>query len=209
MANSCVYSPKKGAKTFYKLKKEFGYSEAWRLYGIAVNSKFKNDYKDSLSLDAEGVPTFESLMNNEYILRTATSKIRDFLGKNFPKREDTIDNFNLALEEARTFNQNSPHKESLIATVGYDEEGNIKVSVVNRTPETEKKFAEQYATNLINRRLAEILKSLGVNIGLLKDIEQMSGRVGVTDFSIAKRLDTDSISIIRIANNMEGAPALS
>lgn len=209
MANSCVYSPKKGAKTFYKLKKEFGYSEAWRLYGIAVNSKFKNDYKDSLSLDAEGVPTFESLMNNEYILRTATSKIRAFLGKNFPKREDTIDNFNLALEEAKTFNQSSPHKESLIATVGYDEDGNIKVSIVNRTPETEKKFAEQYATNLINKRLAEILKSLGVNIGLLKDIEQMSGRVGVTDFSIAKRLATDSISMIRIANNMEGAQALS
>lgn len=78
-----------------------------------------------------------------------------------------------------------------------------------RTEENEKKFAEQYAVNKLNRRLSGILSSLGVTVGLLQDVEQQSGRVGVTDFSVAKRLASDSISMIRVANNMEGAEALS
>ena len=209
MANGCVYAPKKGAHTFYKLKKEFGYDEAWRIYGIAMNPKFKENYKNSLSLDAEGVPTFESLMSNDYILRTSNSSIREFLGKNFPKREDTIDNYNLTLEEAKTFNQSSPYRNHLLATVGYNKGGDIGVVLIPRTTESEKKFAEQYATNLLNKRLSEILKPLGVNIGLLQEVEVNSGRVGVTDFSIAKRIASDSISMIRVANNMEGVSALS
>lgn len=54
MTKACVYTPKKGLKTFYKLKNEFGYNEAWKIYGIAMNPKFQNDFRDSLSLDAEG-----------------------------------------------------------------------------------------------------------------------------------------------------------
>ena len=40
-------------------------------------------------------------------------------------------------------------------------------------------------------------------------MELSAGRIGVTDFSIARRIATDTISMIRIANNMEGAQALS
>lgn len=209
MAKACVYTPKKGLKTFYKLKDEFGYNEAWKIYGIAINPKFQNDFRDSLSLDAEGVPSFDSLIKNDYIMRVAGEGIRKLLGKNFPKRDDSIDNFNLTLEDAKNFNLNSPYNKNFIATVGYDNEGKLTVALLARTEENEKKFAEQYAVNKLNRRLAEILSSLGVTIGLLQDIEQQAGRVGVTDFSVAKRLASDSISMVRIANNMEGAEALS
>ena len=43
MANACVFTPKKGIKTFQKLKNEFGSDEAWKIYGIAMNPKFQNE----------------------------------------------------------------------------------------------------------------------------------------------------------------------
>lgn len=209
MANACVFTPKKGIKTFQKLKNEFGYDEAWKIYGIAMNSKFQNDYKDSLSFDTEGVPSFNSLIQNDYIMKVAGSNIRKYLGKNLPKRDDSIENFNLTLEDAKTFNDRSPYNKNFVAVVGYDDEGRIAIQLLGKTEENEKKFANQYATYKLNMRLAEILKSLGVSVGLLQEIEQSSGRVGVTDFSVAKLLATDSISMVRVANNMEGAKALS
>lgn len=57
--------------------------------------------------------------------------------------------------------------------------------------------------------MADILSPLGVTIGMLSQQETDAGRVGVTDFSKARRIATDTISMIRIANNREGAEALS
>ncbi len=44
---------------------------------------------------------------------------------------------------------------------------------------------------------------------MLTQEETDAGRVGVTDFSKARRIATDTISMIRIADNREGAEALS
>lgn len=209
MGTSCVYAPKKGKQTFYKFQKEFDYNTAWKIYGIAVNSKFKNAFKNSLSFDAEGVPTFDSLLHNDYIIRTLGNKIKSHLQRRFPIREDTIDNYYLMLEDAKKFNKDSGYNKYFTAIVGYDNEGNLTLQFQRKSIEADKKFSEQYAVAMLNRKLSNILQSLGVNIGLLSEIEQNSGRVGVTDFSIAKDIANDSISMIRVANNMEGARALS
>lgn len=209
MSKACVYAPKRGLDTFYKLRKEFGYDKAWELYGIAINKKFLNDYRDSLSLDAEGVPSFDSLIHNDYIMRVAGSAISTLLRKNFPKREDSLDNFYLTLEDAKKFNESNSYNKYFTAVVGYDENDKLTLNLLEKTPENNKKFAEQYATSILNRGIAKALSSIGVTIGLLYEVEQSSGRVGVTDFSVANQLASDSISMIRIANNMEGAGALS
>lgn len=209
MSGSCVYVPNKGVKTFYALKKEFGYDLAWKVYGIGINSKFKNDYKDSLSLDAEGVPTFDSLLSNEYIISLLGDKINKILESKYKPREDTINNYYLTLEDAKKFNKESPYNKYFTALVGYNSEGELSLIYVRKSESSDKKFSEQYSVATLNKQLSNILSPLGVNIGLLNEVEQNSGRVGVTDFTVAKDIANDSISMIRVANNMEGAKALS
>lgn len=209
MSKACTYTPRKGVKTFYSLKKEFGYDLAWQLYGIAVNSKFKEDYKDSLRLDSEGVPSFDSIISNEHVVKFLGNKLISFLRKNFPKRDDSIENYYLTLQDAKKFNDESQFNKYFIATVGYSEQGNLTIILNPKNEYASKKFADQYAVATLNKKLQSILGKLGVTVGLLSNIEKKYGRVGVTDFSIAKNLALDSISMIRVANNMEGAKALS
>jgi hypothetical protein len=207
---SCVYAPKKGVKTFYKLKSNFGYSSACKIYNISTNPKFIQDFKDTLSLDAEGVPTYASLMKN--------SVIKNFLGKDtvirelnkhFPKRDDTIDNYKLALVDALNFNRTDENSDKYVATVETNDDGKIAVSVKEKTAETAKEAAGQQATRVLNDKIVSILEPLGVNIGMLTDEEVGAGRVGVTDFSTAKRIAEDIVSMIKLANNTEGYKALS
>ena len=70
-------------------------------------------------------------------------------------------------------------------------------------------FKNQYSSYLLNTRLVNILNQLGVTVGTLTDLETQNGRIGVTDFNIAKQLANDTIEMIKIANNMEGENALS
>ena len=209
MPKSCVYIPNKGIKTFYSLQKEFGYDLAWKIYGIGMNPKFKNDYKDSLSLDAEGVPSLDSLLSNEFIIGFLGNRISKLLENRYSSREDTIENYYLALEDAKKFNKESPYNKYFTAVVGYDSDSKLHLIYKEKSESSDKKFSEQYSTAVLNKRLSNILSSLGVTIGLLNSVEQNSGRVGVTDFTIAKDIANDSISMIRVANNMEGAKAIS
>lgn len=208
MAKACSYAPKKGTKTFYKLKKEFGYDTAWKIYGIAMNPKFQNDFKNSLRLDSEGVPSYDSLINNSAILKYAGKQVRKALAKNFPIREDTIDNYSLALDDALKFNKENTLNDKLTAVVEYSND-KITVNLLPKDESSDKKFAEQYALHKLNMKIFDILKPLGVTIGMITDEEVKAGRVGITDFSIAKRLAHDTVSMIRVANNMEGVQALS
>lgn len=209
MSKSCVYAPNKGIKTFYSLQKEFGYDLAWKIYGIGINPKFKNDYKDSLSLDAEGVPTIDSLLSNEFIVSFLGNKISKLLESKYKPREDTIENYYLTLEDAKKFNKESLYNKHFTATVGYNSNNKLCLIYNKKADSSDKKFSEQYSVAILNRKLSNILSSLGVTIGLLNSVEQNSGRVGVTDFTIAKDIANDSISMIRVANNMEGAKAIS
>ena len=209
MSESCVYAPKKGVKTFYSLQKEFGYDMAWKIYGIGMNPKFKNDYKDSLSLDAEGVPTVDSLLSNEVIVGFLGNRISKLLESKYKPREDTVENYYLALEDAKKFNKESPYNKYFTATIGYDTDSKLHLIYNRKSGSADKKFSEQYSVAILNRKLSNILSPLGVTVGLLNNIEQNSGRVGVTDFTVAKDIANNSVSMIRVANNMEGAKALS
>lgn len=206
MAKACVFAPKKGTELFYKLKQLYGYEKAWDIYGIAISSRFQKDNKSTLSLNEEGVPSFESLMNNSYI--------KEFIGKageiknlqeQFKAVDDTIDNYKLALDDANNFNKNNP---DFIATIEYKDD-KLQVTIAERNAALEEKFKNQYASFKLNERLASILVNQGITIGNLTEAEVKAGRVGVTDLNVANRIANNMVQLIRVANNMEGYGAIS
>lgn len=205
---SCVYIPSKGANLFRQLKKQFGYELAKNIFLRAINPRFIEDFRKTLSLDAEGIPSFESVMNNSWMKKfIGEARMLESLNVYKPL-EDTIENFNVALEEAYNFNNNGTY-ENYVATVEYTDDGKIVTKVSPRTTEAVDKFNNQYSTYKLNKSLANIFEKLGVTVGNLTDAEVRAGRVGHIDFSKAKKMAQDFKSIIRVANNMEGAEAIS
>ena len=206
MAKACVYAPKRGTELFYKLKKLYGYDKAWDIYGIAISSRFQNDNKSTLSLDKEGVPSFESLMNNSYIKKFIgkSGEVKN-LQQQFNAVEDTIDNYKVALEQAKNFNKNNT---DFISTIEY-KDNKLQVTVAERTSELEEKFKNQYASFKLNEKLTTILAKQGITIGNLTEVETKAGRVGVTDLNAANNIAHNAVQLIRVANNMEGHGAIS
>lgn len=208
--NYCTYVPSKGKSLFRELKKQFGYQTARGIFLRAINPEFIRDFKGTLSLDAEGVPTFESLMNNSFMKEFIGSRrIAEGLNKAYSPTEDTRENYGNLLESAYQFNTTNPQRDDFVATVEYVGDGRINVLVQSKTPEAVEKFKEQYSTQKLNDRLASIFQPLGITVGSLSQAEVNAGRVGLTDFSVARDIANGFVSMIKVANNMEGAAHLT
>lgn len=205
----CTYIPSKGTSLFLKLKKLYGYETAKQIFLRAINPRFISDYKETLSLDAEGVPTFESLMSNNWMKSFIGDELILKTLNTYEAKEDTIDNFNSLLEEARIFNTSSPYRNGFIATIEYTEDSKIVVQISKYIQEKADKFNNQYGVQKLNESLQRIFGSLGVTVGKLTDAEVSRGRVGHIDFSKARGIASGFNSMIRVANNTEGAEAIS
>lgn len=210
---ACTFIPEKTGKNLMNtLKKQFGYEVArTAMLKGALNPKFINNYRHSLALDAEGVPTFESFIAIPYVQDKFIGKstLLNSLNKDRVSLDDTMENYESLLQEAFSFNTNSPYRDGYVAQVTYTGDNKIKVEVSYRTDEKLKAFQHEYRQNQLNKKLADIFAPLGVTVGELSKVEVKSGRVGVTDFTIADRLAQDFTSMIRVANNREGAKAVS
>lgn len=208
--NYCTYVPSKGKSLFRELKKQFGYQTARGIFLRAINPEFIRDFKGTLSLDAEGVPTFESLMNNSFMKEFIGSRrMAEGLNKAYSPAEDTRENYGNLLESAYQFNTTNPQRDDFVATVEYVGDGKINVLVQPKTPEAVERFKEQYSTQKLNDKLASIFQPLGITVGSLSQAEVNSGRVGLTDFSVARDIANGFVSMIKVANNMEGAAHLT
>lgn len=208
--NYCTYVPSKGKSLFRELKKQFGYQTARGIFLRAINPKFIRDYKGTLSLDAEGVPTFESLMNNSFMKEFIGSRrIAESLNKAYSPTEDTRENYGNLLESTYQFNTTNPQRDDFVATVEYVGDGKINVLVQPKTHEAVERFKEQYSTQKLNDKLASIFRPLGITVGALSQAEVNAGRVGLTDFSVARNIANGFVSMIKVANNMEGAMHLT
>ena len=208
--NYCTYVPSKGKNLFRELKKQFGYQTAKGIFLRAINPEFIRDFKGTLSLDAEGIPTYDSLMTNSFMKEFIGSKrMAEGLNRAYNPVEDTRDNYNNLLESAYQFNTTNPQREDFVATVEYVGEGSINVLIQPKTDESVTRFEEQYSTQKLNERLASIFQPLGVTVGDLSRAETSAGRVGVTDFSVARGVANGFATMIKVANNMEGATALT
>lgn len=207
---SCVYVPKKGAKQFVELRKIFGYARARDIFLTAIHPDFLNDYKDTLTLDSEGVPTLESILNNpfmkEYIGKEDT---RVALEGRFNDRQETRDNYKDLLTEAYNFNTNSESRNDFVAVVEPKGENKIGITLKPNNETNLQQFKDQYSSNLLNDKIVRALSSLGVNISNLTEAEVGAGRVGVTDFSVVRGIGTSAVNVIKVANNIEGDKAIS
>lgn len=207
--NYCTFIPSKGQDLFKGLKKQFGYETARRVFYIALNPNFIKDNGKTLSLDAEGIPTLDSLLSNNYIKKfIGDVRMIQSIESNYSEVEDTMQNYNSMLESAYNFNTSSTHRDSYVATV--EQNGNkLKLKINVKDKVSSDRFNNQYSAAILNRRISEIFNPLGLTIGDLSKVEMESGRVGVTDFSKAREIAQGFSTMIRVANNMEGAQAIS
>ena len=212
MSKLCVGYPKEneGLLLFRGLNKLFGRDLAKTIFYKSLNPNFINDYKNTLSLDAEGIPTLESILTNDYMKKfIGDARMIQSIEKEYSEMEDTMQNYNSLLESAYTFNTNSMYRDSYIATVEHTEEGKLKLKINVKNKLSSDKFNDQYSAASLNRRITEIFSPLGLTIGNLSNSEIKAGRIGVTDFSKAREIASGFSSMIRVANNMEGAQAIS
>lgn len=209
MSKSCRIVPEKGAETFIKLRKQVGYKQAKEIFNRITHPSFVNRFGTSLTFDSEGVPTYESLMKLPIIRNyIGMQTMLDSLNKDQPHLEDNMENVSVLINKAREFNNENEDKD-FVAIVDYDDDNNITVKVVQRTPESEEKAINQYKIHKLKQVAAQILGQAGISIESLSQIEQSLGRVGVTEFNhLADTLGQFSV-VIRVANNLEGYGAIS
>lgn len=212
MPESCVYIPKIGEKTFFELKKTYGYDTAWSIMLQGMNDEFIADNKDTLVLDKDGVPTAESLMKTKYMQNlVGASKIIDAEQQKFQPAIDTAENYTSLLEQAKNFNDRSQFRNMVTAVVdrNKDDETLLQVRLVQRTEATERAFLNQYSAAKLADRLVRMFSPLGITMGKLSEVEKNAGRVGVIRFDTLRKIGEDIIHTIDVANNMEGVQAVS
>lgn len=208
--NYCTYTPSKGAGLFNQLKKEYGYATARGIFLRAISPSFIDDHKDTLSLDAEGIPTYDSIMKTPFMKTfIGTNTIATQLQKNYPEVENTIDNYGSVMQAAQAFNMSNSNNDVLTAIVETTDDDKLRVKIIPKTEQAVSVFNDQYSTYSLNKSLADYLSSLGISIGMLSREEQAAGRIGVTDFSNAKDVANGIATIIKVANNDEGARAIT
>ena len=205
---SCAMLPKRGVTLFSRLKSEFGYPKAREIFVRVITPQFITEYKDSLSLNAEGIPSFESVIAlpivKEFI---GEKKVLDSLNKSYKVKSDTRDSYKEALVEANNFNTQSSYNNDYIATVIRVDNG-LKVSIVPKTEDAAKDFTSQYSSMVLSDKLVELFKPLGLTVGTLSSTEVAEGRVGAISFDRIKDIAQGFSSIIKVANNMEGSLAI-
>lgn len=206
----CVMYPKKGQKLFQELVKGLGYEDAKQVFLKGISPKFIEDHKDTLSLDTEGIPTRESLLKTQYMKDLlGNNRIAKNLQAQYKNLEDNDANYNVLLNQANSFNNDSQYKDEFVAIVEYKNDGKIGLSVYPKTQELLNKSREQYASFQLNNYLTNEFANLGITVGELSTAEQAAGRVGVTDFSKVAGIARDFGSVIRASKNMEGVQAIS
>lgn len=210
MAKSCIYMPSVGARTFIKLKRELGYEGAKDIFLRALNPEFLRKYRSTLTLDSDGVPTYESLLSNPYIKQhLGHERLRSIDSKAFTPQDNTLSSYNHALSAAYQYNLSGPNHNLFVAVVRQDDDNHLSVHLLDRSQESISEFQSQWGSYSLNRRMADMFSSLGVTVDLLSSVEVSAGRVGVTDFSAVRSVADGFSSMIRVANNLEGAQALS
>lgn len=212
MALKCSYIPrnKEGEilKGFQAYKRALGYQTATKVFTQVLSPSFKEDYKKTLEIDEQGVPTYESAIKVSYVKNlVGTTKLIETDQKSFPYVDNTRENYQRLVLSAHSYNTSSDNKDNLVAVVRPSGDSNqIRVEIVERNEATQDESNNQYSTSLLNTKLEGLLGDLGVSIDLLERNEITNGYV---DFSKASSIADGFAGLINIANGMEGELALS
>lgn len=231
MGKSCAIIPKvrnsKGEKVDSKLFKDLlsflpSRAEARKVYLITKNNEFINNFIHKLKLDSNGEPTIKSLLdktslsdfvNDEKILSTLNRQI------GYNKKDQSIiyhkrtrDNYKELQDKATRFNNTSDFRKEYIAKV--DKTSDLKgepsytISVAKRTKELEQQVQRDSFNNELNNQLTDILRSIGIDVGVLTEAEERMQLNGIADFDTAERAANGFITLIRLAKGERGEQAL-
>ena len=208
---SCSYIPRnrQGEELtgFQEYRKALGYTTARDVFIKAMSPTFQKDYSRYLEMDAQGVPTYESVMKVPYIKNfVGATRLSASLQKKYPWVEDTRADYERIVEEAHTFNVSSDNNDSLTSIVEQND-GKLRVQIVPKNDSNDKTAMDQYGTLKLNQRLSDIFSDIGVTVGTLEEYEADSAS-GKVDFSKASAMADGFDGLIRIANNAEGVQAL-
>jgi len=211
MALVCSYIPhnKKGEelKGFQAYRKELGYQTASKVFTQVLSPTFQQDYQGKITLDAQGVPTYASVMAIPYIKQlVGNAKLIQADQKKFPLVENTGENYRRLILAAHSYNQSSENRDALVAVVTSTDDNKLRVEIRERNDKNFDEYRNQYSTQLLNERILELLSDLGVTPSLLEQNELTDGFV---DFSKASSIADGFEGLINIANGMEGELSLS
>jgi hypothetical protein len=211
MALSCSYIPhnKRGEelKGFQTYRKELGYQTAAKVFTAVLSPSFKEQYKKTLVLDTQGVPTYESAAKIEYIKKLiGTDKLMKADQKKFPKVENSRENYQRLILSAHSYNQSNDNRDSLVAVVTQTPDNMLQIEVRERNEQNVNEYESQYSTQLLNQKLEGLLGDLGITVDLLENYEMTNGYV---DFSKADSIADGFEGLIKVANGMQGELALS
>ena len=207
MGKACVYVPAKGKDTFRKLKKDFGYEQAAVIFNKIEGSDFMRLYGDKVTLDEEGIPTYESIMELPIVKDYVGVKARiDAAQKAFQPVEDTLSNTSALINRANEFNKGN---KDFVGIVEHTSNGKINVVVREATPENKQAALDQYRILKLNEKMAELLAPAGITLQTLSSQETALGRVGHTQFVKVKDRADEFAVLLEAANNLEGAHAIS
>ena len=207
MSKSCVLIPKRGAETFLKLKNQFGREKAAVIFNNVQSKEFAKFYKDSFTYDSEGIPTYESIINNKSVQNyLGIDNIIQALNKKRISYPNTIENVKYLMQQTILFNKNS---KDFVQYVTYDENQNLVIETAPKIKEFEDIAKYQSKIHTLNEFISNSLQKAGVTLGFLSSVETAIGRVGLTNFNHAKNIANNFAGLIGIANNMEGFKAES
>ena len=207
---SCVWKPStkdgKEYKAFPAYKKALGYKTAWNVFKISISDEYLEKYKDTLVLDAQGVPTLESTLKTPFMkkyLKEEDRKNIEYNSAGFTQRNNTLEGYNLQMQDAKRYNAED---HEFLATIEETGNGKLEIVLVKRTNDNLAKWNDELSGHELVQELVRIFKPLGVTVGTLEGVTKV---LGVTDFSKAKQIAGQFRDLIRVANNRQGAMAMS
>jgi len=202
MSNSCVYKPSLGKKLHEELTDKLDHKLATDVFLLSINPEFKEQYKDTLRLDSEGVPSYESLMKVPYVEKFIGKEgLRNSLESKFSTVLNEPTAYSGELQKAYEFNTKEANKDKFVAIVKDNDDGkSIKISLVDKTTESIKAFNDQYSADAINKDVGATLDRENITSGILAKFETNLDERHPT-LNKAKMFATDLNSVIQSAVN--------
>lgn len=207
---SCVWFPStpEGVpyRAFQEYKKTLGYKTAWDVFKYSLADDYQEKYKDTLALDEQGAPSLESTLKTPFMkkfLKKDAKRQADYHTAGFTQRDNTLNNYNIQMADARRYNAED---HEFLAVVKETPNGKLEIQLVDRTPEALAQWNDEISAYQLTQDLLRIFEPLGVTVGMLTG---NTSAFGVTDFSKAKRIAGQFRDLIRVANNRQGALAMT
>lgn len=111
-------------------------------------------------------------------------------------------------EEAAYYASKRANGNQMLSIARRDENGNIVTDTVPATPNNVREARKQQTFVELNRRLREILRDKGIDVGVLTNAEARMALGGVADFDTANVTAEGLLEMIRIAEGYRGEYAL-